>query len=156
MKRCARRSPKPKVSSSTWSIRSYLPLKSRSSKSLRTPSDARARSSISRSTPSAWTRSTSRSRPMTVCTSRITDGPTCLYLALTFGIYAANYPLTEEELDEPRLPSALKSQHARLFGLSIDPGRLHQIRRERKAEGSYATLKRCQYETAQAEALFRA
>ncbi len=88
--------------------------------------------------------------------SRSGKTPTCLYLALTFGIYAANYPLTEEELDEPRLPAALKTQHARLFGLSIDPERLHQIRRERKAEGSYGALKRCQYETAQAEALFRA
>ena len=87
--------------------------------------------------------------------SRSGKTPTCLYLALTFGIYAANYPLTEEELDEPRLPTVLGPHRARLFGLSIDPDRLHQIRRERKAEGAYATLKRCQYETAQAEALFR-
>jgi [pyruvate, water dikinase]-phosphate phosphotransferase / [pyruvate, water dikinase] kinase len=88
--------------------------------------------------------------------SRSGKTPTCLYLALTFGIYAANYPLTEDELDEPRLPAVLTPHHSRLFGLSIDPERLHQIRRERKADGNYATLKRCQYETAQAEALFRA
>lgn len=87
--------------------------------------------------------------------SRSGKTPTCLYLGLTFGIYAANYPLTEEELDEPRLPAALNAHRTRLFGLSIDPMRLHHIRRERKAEGSYSSLKRCQHETAQAEALFR-
>lgn len=87
--------------------------------------------------------------------SRSGKTPTCLYLALTFGIYAANYPLTEEELNEPRLPAALAPMHSRLFGLSIDPERLQQIRRERKAGGAYATLKQCQYETAQSEALFR-
>lgn len=88
--------------------------------------------------------------------SRCGKTPTCLYLALTFGVYAANYPLTEEDLDNPRLPSSLAPYHSRLFGLSIDPRRLQQIRYERMAGGSYASLKRCQYEIAQAEALFRA
>jgi len=88
--------------------------------------------------------------------SRSGKTPTCLYLALTFGVYAANYPLTEEDLDQPRLPSVLAAHRSRLFGLSIDPVRLHQVRRERKAAGAYAALKQCQHETAQAEALFRA
>lgn len=96
-----------------------------------------------------------RADVIVVGVSRSGKTPTCLYLALTFGIYAANYPLTDEDLDEPRLPPVLAANRARLFGLSIDPQRLHQIRRERKSEGSYSTLKRCQYETAQAEALFR-
>lgn len=87
--------------------------------------------------------------------SRSGKTPTCLYLALTFGIYAANYPLTGEDLEFARLPSALAGHRAQLYGLSIHPGRLQQIRRERKAEGAYASLKRCQYETSQAEALFR-
>lgn len=88
--------------------------------------------------------------------SRSGKTPTCLYLALTFGVYAGNYPLTEEDLDEPRLPPALAAHHSRLFGLTIDPLRLQQVRRERKADGNYASLKRCEYEIAQAEALFRA
>jgi regulator of PEP synthase PpsR (kinase-PPPase family) len=88
--------------------------------------------------------------------SRCGKTPTCLYLALTFGVYAANYPLTDEDLEDMRLPPVLAPHHARLFGLTIDPVRLQQIRYERKATGNYATLKRCQYETAQAEALFRA
>lgn len=87
--------------------------------------------------------------------SRSGKTPTCLYLALTFGVYAANYPLTEEDLDQPRLPPVLAAHHARLFGLSIDPVRLQQVRRERKVGASYASLKQCQHETAQAEALFR-
>jgi [pyruvate, water dikinase]-phosphate phosphotransferase / [pyruvate, water dikinase] kinase len=88
--------------------------------------------------------------------SRCGKTPTCLYLALTFGVYAANYPLTEEDLDDPRLPPVLAPYHARLFGLNIDAQRLQQIRRERMRGGNYASLKRCQYETAQAAALFRA
>lgn len=87
--------------------------------------------------------------------SRSGKTPTCLYLALTFGVYAANYPLTEEDLNEPRLPAVLAPLHSRLFGLTIDPERLHQVRRERKAGSAYASLKQCQYEIAQAEALFR-
>jgi len=87
--------------------------------------------------------------------SRSGKTPTCLYLALTFGIYAANFPLTAEDLEATRLPNALTGHHPQLFGLSIQPGRLQQVRRERKADGPYASLKQCQYETAQAEALFR-
>jgi regulator of PEP synthase PpsR (kinase-PPPase family) len=87
--------------------------------------------------------------------SRCGKTPTCLYLALTFGVYAANYPLTEGDLDDTRLPSALAPYRARLFGLTIDPVRLQQIRQERIASGAYATLKHCQYEIAQAEAMYR-
>ncbi len=101
------------------------------------------------------TRDYERADVILIGVSRTGKTPTCLYLALTFGIHAANYPITEEELDEPRLPPGLVPHRARLFGLSCDPQRLHHIRRERKAEGTYATLRRCQYETAQAEALFR-
>jgi [pyruvate, water dikinase]-phosphate phosphotransferase / [pyruvate, water dikinase] kinase len=88
--------------------------------------------------------------------SRCGKTPTCLYLALSFGVYAANYPLTQEDLDNPRLPSVLAPYRSRLFGLTIDAHRLQQIRHERMAGGTYASLKRCQYETGQAEALFRA
>ncbi|HEY8554402.1 MAG TPA: pyruvate, water dikinase regulatory protein [Burkholderiales bacterium] len=88
--------------------------------------------------------------------SRSGKTPTCLYLALTFGVYAANYPLTEEDLNEPRLPPVLAPLRSRLFGLTIDPERLQQVRSERKVGSTYASLKQCQYEIAQAEALFRA
>jgi [pyruvate, water dikinase]-phosphate phosphotransferase / [pyruvate, water dikinase] kinase len=87
--------------------------------------------------------------------SRSGKTPTCLYLALTFGVYAANYPLTRDDLEDLRVPPALATHRHQLFGLTIDPERLHQIRRERKAEGTYASLKQCHYEVAHAEALFR-
>ena len=87
--------------------------------------------------------------------SRCGKTPTCLYLALTFGVYPANYPLLDDDLAQPRLPAVLAVHHPRLYGLTIDPGRLQQIRRERKAEGHYASRKQCEYEVAQAEALFR-
>lgn len=88
--------------------------------------------------------------------SRCGKTPTCLYLALTFGTYAANYPLLDDDLAQPKLPATLEPHRARLYGLTIDPGRLQQIRRERKAEGHYASRKQCEFEVAQAETLFRA
>ena len=87
--------------------------------------------------------------------SRSGKTPTCLYLALQFGIRAANYPVTEEELDVLRLPAALVPHRARLFGLTIDPQRLHQIRSARRPDSRYASLRQCQYEVGQVEALYR-
>lgn len=87
--------------------------------------------------------------------SRSGKTPTCLYLALQFGIHAANYPLLEEDLADLRLPVVLGPCRARLFGLTIDPERLHQLRHERRPNSRYASLKQCQYEVPQAEALFR-
>ncbi len=87
--------------------------------------------------------------------SRSGKTPTCLVLALSHGLYAANYPLTPEDLERVHLPGALAAHRPKLFGLTIHPARLHQIRRERRPEGSYSLLKQCEYETAQAEALYR-
>ena len=87
--------------------------------------------------------------------SRSGKTPTCLYLALQFGVRAANYPLTEEDLEQPRLPAALRPHHARLFGLMIDAGRLHRIRSQRLPDSRYASLAQCQYELRQLQALFQ-
>jgi regulator of PEP synthase PpsR (kinase-PPPase family) len=87
--------------------------------------------------------------------SRTAKTPTSLYLALHFGIFAANYPLIGEDLDRGRLPDRIVRHRQKLFGLTIDPERLQQIRSERYDKGRYAQLKQCQYEVAQAEALFR-
>ena len=40
--------------------------------------------------------------------SRAGKTPTCVYLALHYGIRAANYPLTDDDLDSDRLPPKLK------------------------------------------------
>jgi len=87
--------------------------------------------------------------------SRTGKTPTSLYLALHFGIYTANYPLTPDELDTGRLPANVSRHRKKLFGLTIDPERLAQVRAERYNHGRYAQLKQCQYEVKQAEALFR-
>lgn len=87
--------------------------------------------------------------------SRSGKTPTSLYLALQHGIYAANYPLTEEDLAQPQLPAVLRPYRGKLYGLSIDPQRLHRIRSERRPDSRYASLKQCRLEVGQVEALFR-
>ena len=87
--------------------------------------------------------------------SRSGKTPTCLYLALHYGIHAANYPLTEDDLRTPRLPAVLMPHRNRLFGLTIDPLRLQQIRTERRPGSPYATPAVCRSEVKAAEALFR-
>ena len=87
--------------------------------------------------------------------SRCGKTPTCLYLALQYGLYAANYPLTPDDFEHARLPAAIRSYKSKLFGLSINPERLAQIRHERKPDSDYARLSTCRSEIRQAEALFK-
>lgn len=87
--------------------------------------------------------------------SRSGKTPTCLYLALTYGVFAANYPLSEDEFETGRLPRSLEPHRARLFGLSISPERLRQIRHERRPDGRYSSIEQVRYELRGAEALFR-
>ncbi|KFN46318.1 posphoenolpyruvate synthetase regulatory kinase/phosphorylase PpsR [Arenimonas composti] len=87
--------------------------------------------------------------------SRSGKTPTCLYLALHYGVKAANYPLTEEDLEGSGLPPRLRAHRGKLFGLTIDPQRLQQIRQERKPNSRYATMELCRREVAAAETMFR-
>ncbi|GAB4169213.1 MAG: pyruvate, water dikinase regulatory protein [Wenzhouxiangellaceae bacterium] len=87
--------------------------------------------------------------------SRSGKTPTCLYMALHFGLKAANYPLTEEDLEKPRLPDFLRRHKGKLVGLTIDPERLADIRQTRRPDSRYASLKQCRYEVEAAESLFR-
>ncbi|HEY5789365.1 MAG TPA: pyruvate, water dikinase regulatory protein [Gammaproteobacteria bacterium] len=87
--------------------------------------------------------------------SRSGKTPTCLYMAMSFGIRAANYPLTEEDLGHLDLPPELAPYRERLYGLSIDPRRLREIRQERRPDSRYASLAQCRYEVSRAESLFR-
>ncbi|MGD9388824.1 MAG: pyruvate, phosphate dikinase/phosphoenolpyruvate synthase regulator, partial [Thioalkalispiraceae bacterium] len=70
--------------------------------------------------------------------SRSGKTPTCLYLALHYGLYAANYPFVEQDLDSNRLPRALQPYQDKLFGLGISAERLHQIRSNRRPDSRYA------------------
>ncbi|MCB6185202.1 kinase/pyrophosphorylase [Leeia sp. TBRC 13508] len=87
--------------------------------------------------------------------SRSGKTPTCLYLALHYGIKAANYPLVPEDFDSEKLPNRLQPYRQKLFGLTIHPERLQQIRRERKPDSRYAALDNCKFELAEAESLMR-
>lgn len=87
--------------------------------------------------------------------SRSGKTPTCLYLALQYGIKAANYPLTPEDLDSPSLPKILLPYRNKLFGLTIDPARLHSIRTERRPDSRYASVENCRFEVNEAESMFR-
>ncbi|MCE3004751.1 MAG: kinase/pyrophosphorylase [Xanthomonadaceae bacterium] len=86
--------------------------------------------------------------------SRSGKTPTCLYLALHYGVRAANYPLTPEDLESDVLPSRLRPHRRKLFGLTIDPVRLQQVRQQRRPNSRYATMEQCRREVAQAEAMF--
>lgn len=87
--------------------------------------------------------------------SRCGKTPTSLYLAMQFGIRAANYPFIADDMDNIHLPAALKERQAKLFGLTIDPERLAAIRQERRENSQYASLRQCRLEVAEVEALFR-
>jgi regulator of PEP synthase PpsR (kinase-PPPase family) len=85
--------------------------------------------------------------------SRSGKTPTSLYLALQFGVRAANYPLIPEDFQRMALPPVLEGAKARLYGLSISPERLREIRQERRPDSRYANLENCRYEVERAEAL---
>jgi regulator of PEP synthase PpsR (kinase-PPPase family) len=87
--------------------------------------------------------------------SRSGKTPTSLYLAMQHGIKAANYPLTPDDFERQQLPAALLPHRGKLFGLSIDPQRLAQIRHERRPDSRYASLDNCRYEVAEAERMMR-
>lgn len=87
--------------------------------------------------------------------SRSGKTPTSIYLALQYGIHAANYPFTQEDLGSSRLPEPLRPHVSRLCGLTIDPQRLCQIRQERRPDSPYASLETCRHEVSAVESLLK-
>jgi hypothetical protein len=87
--------------------------------------------------------------------SRSGKTPTCLYLALQYGVFAANFPLTEDEFQSRGLLPTLPEHRAKLFGLTIDPNRLEEIRGERRPGSRYASSQQVGFEVRQGEALFQ-
>jgi regulator of PEP synthase PpsR (kinase-PPPase family) len=88
--------------------------------------------------------------------SRCGKTPTSLYLAMQFGLKAANYPLIPEDFERQALPPALLPYKDKLYGLSIDPQRLSLIRAERRPDSRYASSENCRAEVKAAEAMMRA
>ena len=87
--------------------------------------------------------------------SRCGKTPTCLYMALHYGVKAGNYPLTESDLEAQKLPDALRHHKAKIVGLMIDADRLAQIRETRRPGSRYSSLKQCYREVDAAESLLR-
>jgi hypothetical protein len=87
--------------------------------------------------------------------SRSGKTPTSLFLAMQYGIKAANYPLIPEDFERGKFPSALQAFKSKIFGLSITPERLSEIRNERRPGSKYAALENCRYEVNEAEAMMK-
>jgi regulator of PEP synthase PpsR (kinase-PPPase family) len=85
--------------------------------------------------------------------SRSGKTPTSLYLAMQYGVKAANYPLIPEDFERGQLPSALPQHKPKIFGLSISPERLAEVRHE----GADSATRRpnCRYEVEAAERMMR-
>jgi regulator of PEP synthase PpsR (kinase-PPPase family) len=101
----------------------------------------------------ASTRDLARAQVILVGVSRCGKTPTSLYLALQFGLRAANFPLTPDDFADRALPASVLPHKDRLFGLTIDPDRLHKIREERRPGSKYAALENCRYEVRECEHL---
>lgn len=87
--------------------------------------------------------------------SRCGKTPSCLYMALQFGVFAANYPLTDESLSNCKLPDILRSYKHKLFGLTIDPQRLSDIREERRPNTQYSSIAQCRREVRDVETMYK-
>ncbi len=87
--------------------------------------------------------------------SRSGKTPTCLYLAMHYGLRSANYPITEEDFERGDVPREIWACREKVFALTIDAQRLQLIREERRPGSEYASFARCQHDTRQAQAIFR-
>jgi len=101
----------------------------------------------------AATRDLAKAQVILVGVSRCGKTPTSLYLALQFGIRAANFPLTPDDFADRALPASVLPHKERLFGLTINPDRLHRIREERRPGSKYAAIDNCRYEVRECENL---
>ena len=103
----------------------------------------------------AVTRDYERADLVLVGVSRSGKTPTCLYMALQYGIFAANFPFAEEEFESGALPASLAKVQRKLYGLTIAPERLQQIRNERRPNSKYSSPSQVEFEVRAAESIFR-
>lgn len=101
------------------------------------------------------TRDLSRAQVILLAPSRCGKTPTTLYLALQHGIFATNFPITEDDLEAQKLPKSIAPYVDRCYGLTSDPERLHQVRTERRPGSKYASLAQCSFELREAERLYQ-
>lgn len=87
--------------------------------------------------------------------SRAGKTPTCLYLAMNYGILAANYPITEEDMQFSDVPDVIKKYKSKCFALTIEVNQLTHIRNKRRPDSKYASVAQCRREINFANNLFR-
>jgi regulator of PEP synthase PpsR (kinase-PPPase family) len=87
--------------------------------------------------------------------SRSGKTPTCLYLAMHYGLRSANYPITEEDFERGDVPQLVWDCRHKLFALTIDPQRLQLIREERRPGSRYASIERCQDDIRMAAQIYK-
>jgi regulator of PEP synthase PpsR (kinase-PPPase family) len=86
--------------------------------------------------------------------SRCGKTPTGMYLALQHGLFVANYPLVDEDLDRDELPAPIGPYLDRCFGLTTTVERLARVRNERRPGSRYASPEQCRWELRRAADLF--
>lgn len=87
--------------------------------------------------------------------SRCGKTPTSLYLAMQYAIKAANFPLIPDDFERGSLPSTIIPFKSKLFGLTIQPDRLSEIRNERRPNSNYSNFKQCMYEVIESEKIMQ-
>ncbi|TFH93338.1 posphoenolpyruvate synthetase regulatory kinase/phosphorylase PpsR [Vibrio ouci] len=87
--------------------------------------------------------------------SRSGKTPTSLYMAMQFGLRVVNYPFIDDDLARMKLLPEFEIHRHKLFGLTINPERLTEIRENRLAGSDYASNEQCLHELQTVEALFR-
>ena len=104
----------------------------------------------------AVTRDYERADVMLVGVSRSGKTPTCLYMALQYGIFAANYPLTEEEFESGALPASLAKRPAQAVRIDDRAGAAAtDPQRAAARTAAMPRRRRCEFEVRAAEAIFR-
>lgn len=88
--------------------------------------------------------------------SRCGKTPTSMYLALQHGLFVANYPLVDEDLEGSELPDPVREHQERCFGLVTNVDRLSRVRGERRPGSRYSSPEQCRWELRRAQQLFDA
>jgi regulator of PEP synthase PpsR (kinase-PPPase family) len=87
--------------------------------------------------------------------SRSGKTPLSIYLATHIGLKVANYPLTEETLNNYKLPKEVNENITKTVGLTSNHEILSTIRQERYPDSNYAKRSVCIQELRQAEQIYQ-
>ncbi len=87
--------------------------------------------------------------------SRSGKTPLSIYLASHMGLNVANYPLTEEILNNYKLPKEISENKTKTVGLTLNDEILSMIRQERFPNSNYAKHSECRKELRQAEQIYQ-